>query len=70
MRRLDVRKVREDLGMTQATFAERFGFPIGTLRHWEQGQRSPAGPARTLLIVIERAPKVVMEALQSSRSAA
>lgn len=70
MKRLDVRKVRQGVGMTQETFAASFGFPLGTLRHWEQGQRSPTGSARVLLLVIERAPRVVMDALQSNRSAA
>jgi putative transcriptional regulator len=34
------------------------------LRNWEQGRRVPEGPARALLIAIDRAPGAVMRALQ------
>jgi putative transcriptional regulator len=60
---VNVRAIRAALKMTQATFAEAFGFPIGTVQGWEQGQIEPDGPARVLLRVIERRPDVVREAL-------
>jgi DNA-binding transcriptional regulator YiaG len=41
----------------------RFGFPLGTLRNWEQGIRTPQGPARTLLVVIDAEPEAVQRAL-------
>ena len=34
---IDVRALRERLGLSQTEFALRFGFSLGTLRHWEQG---------------------------------
>ena len=40
---IDVRAVRRRTGLTQAEFARRFGFPLGTLRNWEQGIRTPQG---------------------------
>ena len=43
---IDVKAIRGKLGMTQEEFAGRFGFSIKTLRHWEQKQRAPVGPAR------------------------
>lgn len=61
---VDVRAIRVKLGMTQQTFAARFGFSINTLRHWEQGKRQPEGPTRAYLLVIARAPQVVQEALR------
>jgi putative transcriptional regulator len=61
---IDVKKLRQTLKMTQNEFSSRFGFELSTLRHWEQGQRSPTGPARTLLIVISRNPDLVAEALR------
>ena len=60
---IDVRAVREKLGMTQSQFASAFGVSIATVRNWEQGRRVPRGPARVLLLVIDQAPEVVQEAL-------
>ena len=60
---IDVRAVRRRTGLTQAEFRRRFGFPLGTLRNWEQGIRTPQGPARTLLVVIDAEPEAVQRAL-------
>lgn len=61
---INVKAIRAKLGMTQEQFAGRFGFSIKTLRHWEQGLRVPEGPARAYLLVIDRNPKAVEEALR------
>jgi len=61
--RIDVRRIRQGLGLTQFEFAARFGFSVHTLRKWEQDGRQPEGPARAYLRVIERNPKAVEEAL-------
>jgi len=61
---VDVKAIRERLGLTQLQFAARFGFTPGTIRNWEQGHRKPEGPARTLLKVIEKRPDVVQDALE------
>jgi putative transcriptional regulator len=60
---IDVKAIRTKLGMSQQTFATRFGFSVNTLRHWEQGNREPEGPARAYLLVIARAPHAVQKAL-------
>ena len=60
---VDVREVRLQVGMTQEQFAARFGFSVATLRHWERGDRAPAGPALVLLNVIAKDHKAVMRAL-------
>lgn len=60
---VDVAAVRARMGMTQAQFAWRFGFPVATLRHWERGDRMPRGAALVLLNVIARDPRAVMRAL-------
>lgn len=62
---IDVKKLREGLGMSQPEFALLFGFSLGTLRQWEQGRRYPDGAARVLLTVISHSPKVVREALEA-----
>jgi len=43
--------------MKQQKFCAAFGISICTLRHWEQGLRSPNGPARVLLKAEEQARK-------------
>jgi len=63
-REVDVRELRERLGMTQNLFAARFGFPLATLRHWESRRRKPSGPSLTLLNVIARNPRAVLQALR------
>ncbi len=57
------RSLRGRTKLTQAEFAARIGVPIETVRNWEQGKRSPRGPARALLKVIEKAPELVFAAL-------
>ena len=60
---VDVKKLRKSLHMTQELFAASFGMSLGTLRHWERGDRKPQGPALVLLNVVEKAPETVMEVL-------
>ena len=64
--KLDVRAIRAKLRLTQEEFAARFGFSVNTLRHWEQGKRTPEGPTRAYLLVIDRAPKTVEKALRAA----
>jgi putative transcriptional regulator len=58
------RRVRRRTGLTQAAFAARIGVPLDTVRNWEQGKRAPAGPARALLRVLDRAPEAALAALE------
>lgn len=58
-----VRQVRARCGLTQAAFAEKIEVPLETVRNWEQGKRSPRGPARALLKLIDRAPDAAFAAL-------
>jgi putative transcriptional regulator len=57
------RNVRGQTGLTQIAFAARIGVPVETVRNWEQGKRSPRGPARALLKVIEQAPEAAFAVL-------
>jgi len=61
---IDVKAIRENTGMSQQKFSTTFGISIGTLRHWEQGLRSPRGPARVLLKVVQHNPVAIIEAMQ------
>jgi len=62
-----VRQVRARFGLTQAAFAEKIEVPLETVRNWEQGKRSPRGPARALLKVIEEAPDAAFAVLAKAR---
>ena len=54
----DVRHVRETLGISQGTFAKLIGVSVNTVQNWEQGRRTPTGPARVLLYIAEHNPAV------------
>lgn len=60
---LDVKAIRARVGMSQTEFASAFGISVGTLRHWERGDRQPQGPARVLLQVVAKEPQAVLSAL-------
>jgi putative transcriptional regulator len=62
------RGVRARTKLTQAQFAARIGVPIETVRNWEQGKRSPRGPARALLKVIDKAPDVAFAVLRKTEN--
>jgi putative transcriptional regulator len=67
---VDVKAIRNRLGMTQARFSDTFGFSLDAIKHWEGGRRTPEAPARTLLTVIARNPAAVLNALNPAASAA
>ena len=60
---IDVKAIRNKLTLTQAAFADRYGFALGAVRDWEQGRRRPEPSARILLKVIDREPRAVERAL-------
>src|SRR3984885_13346564 len=60
---VDVKAIRNRLGMTQARFSDTFGFSLDAIKHWEGGRRTPEAPARILLTVIDRNPAAVLTAL-------
>jgi putative transcriptional regulator len=66
----DVQAVRAKLGATQSEFALMIGVSVATLRNWEQGRRTPHGPALALLRIAAKNPEAVMDALHGTRGAA
>jgi helix-turn-helix protein len=64
---IDIRALRHRMRISQREFAGRFGFPIATLKHWEQGKRQPTGSALVLLSVIRQNPGVVLKAVRKAR---
>ncbi len=61
------RRVRSQTRLTQAEFAARIGVPIETVRNWEQGKRTPRGPAQALLRLLDQAPDVAFSVLWRDR---
>lgn len=71
MRRpVDIKALRERLGLTQETFAATYQIPVGTLRDWEQRRKAPDAPARAYLRVIQADPEAVAAALKPTSLAA
>ena len=58
----EVARVRKTLGLSQGKFAALLGISASTLKNWEQGRRRPTGPARVLLNIAARHPKIILEA--------
>ena len=61
--RVNVKKIRSRLGLSQESFAQTYGFALSAVRDWEQGRRQPDRSARILLKVVEKEPEAVMRAL-------
>ena len=61
--KVDVRKIRTRLGLSQERFARTYGFALSAVRDWEQGRRHPERSARILLKVVENEPDAVTRAL-------
>ena len=65
IRPVDIKAVRRKLRRTQSEFALMIGVSVSTLRNWEQGRRSPDGPARALLKVATENPEAIEQALRA-----
>ncbi len=60
----DVKRIRVRYRLSQREFAALLGISIATLQNWEQGRRSPEGPARVLLQVVAKHPEAVWDAVR------
>ena len=56
-----VADARGKVGLSQAEFARLLGVSVRTLQDWEQGRRSPSGPARTLITLAYQNPKALLD---------
>jgi DNA-binding transcriptional regulator YiaG len=59
---VDVRVVREKLGLTQEQFALRFGLDVDAVQNWEQGRYQPDKATLAYLRVIARQPREAAKA--------
>lgn len=64
-KQVNVRAIRERLGMSQEKFARYFGVSIRTLQDWEQQRHQPNRTALNFLIVVAKEPGAVQRALSS-----
>ena len=60
----DVKRIRAQYQLSQSEFAALMGISVATLRNWEQGRRTPEGPARVLLQVAAKHPDAVWDVVQ------
>lgn len=67
IKQVDVKAIREKLGLSQAKFADYFGISVRTLQQWEQGRQQPNRTARNFLIVAAKEPQAVQRALGDQR---
>jgi putative transcriptional regulator len=63
----DIKRIREGYGLTQEQFSALLGISVSTLQNWEQGRRTPEGPAMVLLRVAEKHPEAVLDAVCTSQ---
>ncbi|MGI9038671.1 MAG: helix-turn-helix domain-containing protein [Gemmatimonadota bacterium] len=59
-----VAEIRAQYGLSQARFATLLGISVRTLQNWEQGRRSPQGPAKVLLQVAAEHPDALLDLLR------
>jgi putative transcriptional regulator len=63
---VNIKKLRERLGLTQESFAATYRIPVGTLRDWEQRRKRPDAPARAYLTIIATNPAAVAAMLNEA----
>lgn len=63
---IDVRAIRNKLGLSQEDFAAWFGFTLHQIRQWEQGRSRPLGGVRAYLLIIDRDPEGVRTLLRQA----
>jgi putative transcriptional regulator len=64
--RVNVRALRQKIGLSQGEFAARYALNARTVQEWEQGRAEPDLATRAYLTVIDRNPKAVEDALAAS----
>lgn len=59
--KVNAKYVREQMGLSQSEFSTLLGVSLRTLQEWEQGRRTPTGPALSLLRIAEHSPKSLLD---------
>lgn len=60
----DIAALRKFLGLTQKQFSATIGISLRTLQNWEQDRRHPDGPAKALLTILAKHPRLILQDLR------
>jgi putative transcriptional regulator len=63
---INLKTIRQKLGLSQDDFAAHFGFSINQIRDWEQNRSRPIGGMRAYLMLIDSNPVAVMAMLRAA----
>jgi len=63
----DVQRIRAEYHLSQREFSRMLGISVSTLQNWEQGRRSPQGPANVLLRVVANHPDVIWDVVRPDK---
>lgn len=55
-----IKKIREDIGVSQPVLASILGCTPSAVKSWERGDNHPNGPARRLLQLLQNRPEVLI----------
>ena len=58
---VNVRRIRERLGLSQQEFSDTIKVSIDTIQNWEQQRRTPQGPALVLLMALDHNPEIMIQ---------
>jgi len=61
---INLKQLRQQLGMTQEEFSARYGFNLYTMRNWEHGRRHPDKAVLAYLYAISKNPSLIEETLK------
>jgi putative transcriptional regulator len=65
---VNVKRIRLALKMSQSEFARVYHLTLSTIKDWEQGRTIPDQSSKTLLSLIEKAPKIIADMLNNDSS--
>lgn len=63
---LDIARLRARLKLSQTKFATLLGVSADTLLLWEEGRRTPEGPAKVLLRIVAANPEALLSATNAA----
>ena len=67
---MNVRGIRQKMGVSQGDFAVLIGVSVDTIQNWEQARTKPSGPARALLRVLKHNPESVVTSMEAEKQVA
>ena len=56
-----IQALRARMRLSQFDFARMLRVSVKTVQNWEQGRRTPTGPAKVLLRIAARHPEVLLD---------